>query len=89
MTILFFTAAWCEPCRTMAPMLCAAAGSITVEPIDVDAAPTEAKRYGVKGVPTLILVDRERDSVGFPLVGLRTEVVIRAWLRDPHGAVAL
>jgi thioredoxin 1 len=54
-----FTADWCPPCRTIAPVLAAVAteraGSLTVAVIDSDAAPLIGVRYGVLGLPTLML----------------------------------
>ncbi|HET8590921.1 MAG TPA: thioredoxin family protein [Nakamurella sp.] len=64
-----FTADWCPPCRAIAPVLSAIAteraGSLTVAVIDSDAAPQIGARYGVLGLPTLILF---RD--GTPLMQL-------------------
>lgn len=54
-----FTADWCPPCRTIAPVLAAVAteraGSLTVAVIDSDSAPQIGARYGVLGLPALIL----------------------------------
>ena len=54
-----FWAAWCGPCRTMAPIFEKAAAEL--EPrarfvkIDVDAEPELAARYGIRGIPALYL----------------------------------
>jgi thioredoxin 1 len=57
-----FVSTWCGPCRTLAPVVERLAaekvGRIKVVKVDTDASPSTAKRYGVRGVPT-ILVFRE------------------------------
>ena len=54
-----FSAAWCGPCRAMAPALEAFAakrsGDLAVVNVDIDAAPGVAARYGIRSVPTLVL----------------------------------
>lgn len=54
-----FWAAWCGPCRMVAPVLeeiaTEKAGSLTVAKVDVDANPGTARDYQVVSIPTLIL----------------------------------
>lgn len=54
-----FWAAWCAPCRMIAPIVEAVAeeqkGSATIVKLNVDDNPATAQRYGIKGIPTLIL----------------------------------
>ena len=55
-------AAWCGPCRTMAPMFERAAA--TLEPgmrllkLNLDEAPDIARRYGIQSVPTPLLLEK-------------------------------
>ena len=54
-----FWAAWCMPCRKVAPVVEAIAeeyvGKLQVAKMDVDANPATPQRYGIQGIPTLIL----------------------------------
>ena len=54
-----FWAAWCGPCRMLAPTVEAIAEqyseSAQVVKLNVDDNPTTAAAYGIRGIPTLIL----------------------------------
>src|SRR5205807_3437893 len=54
-----FWAVWCAPCRALAPTVEAVAekysGSATVVKLNVDDNPSVSQRFGIKGIPTLIL----------------------------------
>jgi thioredoxin 1 len=54
-----FVARWCGPCRAMAPLVERLAaenrGRLKVVKVDADEAPRTAERYGVRGVPTLLV----------------------------------
>jgi thioredoxin 2 len=54
-----FYADWCGPCKVMAPVLddfaSERAGRILVAKLDTDRETATASRYGIRGIPTLIL----------------------------------
>jgi thioredoxin 1 len=54
-----FWAAWCAPCRMLAPTVEAVAekyaSNARVVKLNVDDNPAISQRYGIKGIPTLIL----------------------------------
>jgi thioredoxin 1 len=56
-----FTAAWCGPCKKLAPLVEEIAGEysgrLKVVKVDVDKARTVAAKFAVMSVPTLILFD--------------------------------
>ncbi|HHQ43159.1 MAG TPA: thioredoxin TrxC [Chromatiales bacterium] len=60
-----FWAAWCGPCQMMAPVFEEAARRleprVRLAKLDTDAAPQVAGRYGIRGIPTLILFRRGQE----------------------------
>jgi thioredoxin 1 len=64
-----FWAVWCHPCRMLAPTVETIArqyeGRAKVVKLDVDNNNLTAQRYGIKGIPTLILFNQgvEADRV--------------------------
>lgn len=54
-----FWAEWCGPCRAIAPIVDEVAqsydGRLKVLKLDVDANPQTPSKYGVRGIPTLML----------------------------------
>ncbi len=61
-----FWAAWCAPCRMLAPTVEAVAqkyaSSARVVKLNVDDNPSISQRYGIKGIPTLILFKGGREE---------------------------
>jgi thioredoxin 1 len=54
-----FTATWCGPCKQLAPIVDQIAdelqGKVKVGKLDVDDSPITAGKYGVRGVPTVMV----------------------------------
>lgn len=58
-TVIDFWAAWCGPCRAMAPQFERAAQlrpNYRFAKVDVDAEPAIAGRYGIRSIPTLMVL---------------------------------
>jgi thioredoxin 2 len=62
--LLDLWAPWCGPCHALAPHVERAsrtfAGRLKVVKVNVDEAPRTAERFGVRGVPTLLVLDHRR-----------------------------
>jgi thioredoxin 1 len=54
-----FWAEWCGPCKMFAPVLDDISkqyqGRLTVAKVDIDANPATPSKYGIRGIPTVIL----------------------------------
>ena len=61
-----FWAQWCAPCRMLAPTVEAVAekyqGTASVVKLNVDDNPAVSQRYGIKGIPTLILFKNGKEE---------------------------
>ena len=79
-----FWAEWCAPCRMVAPVVqqlaVDLAGRLKVAKINTDAQPALGSRFGVRGIPTLILFEqgREKDRI----VGALPAAQMRSWLES-------
>ena len=72
--ILYFSAAWCGPCKMLGPIMESLSGQINYEKIDVDNNQDLSIQYGVRNIPTLILVENG-EAVG-RLTGLQQKEAI-------------
>lgn len=61
-----FWAAWCGPCRMVAPVIekvaQSVAGRAVIAKVDVDAQPQLAARYNIQSIPTVILFKNGREA---------------------------
>jgi thioredoxin 1 len=57
--LIDFSAVWCVPCKMVAPIVDALAvemkDKLKVRMMDVDASPKTPAKYGIRGIPTLLL----------------------------------
>jgi thioredoxin 1 len=57
--LLDYWAEWCGPCKMIAPLLDTIAeefaGKLTVAKMNIDESPNTPQKYGVRGIPTLML----------------------------------
>ena len=54
-----FGAEWCPPCKALAPLIDELAGEmggkIKIVKMDIDSSPNTPTKYGVRGIPTLMV----------------------------------
>ncbi len=74
-TLVDFWAAWCMPCKMMAPVLNDTAEALgntaKIAKLDVDANRESSAKYGVRSIPTLILFKNGKEVNRF--VGVKTK----------------
>jgi thioredoxin 2 len=86
--LIDFWAPWCGPCRMVSPLVERIArdrpGRLKLVKLNVDEAPQIAGRYGVQGIPLLVLVrdGQELDR----LVGAVPEAQLQQWLAQSLAA---
>lgn len=61
MTKYYFSAEWCSPCKTLKPRIAQSGKAIMI--IDVDKNSDLAKKYNIKSVPTVVIVDDNGNEV--------------------------
>ena len=75
-------APWCGPCRAVSPALenlaRDRAGRIKLVKVNVDESPAIAARFGVQGIPTLLVLDK--GTVVTRQTGAAPEAALRQWL---------
>lgn len=80
--VVDFWAEWCGPCRQIAPSLEEIAsemqGQVTVAKLNIDENPNAPDKYGVRGIPTLMLF--KDGQVAATLVGARPKSQIKDWV---------
>ena len=64
--VLKFYATWCRPCKALSKTIEEAGDlGIEIESIDVDQEPELARRYNIRSVPTMVVVDEEGEVLRY------------------------
>jgi thioredoxin 1 len=79
-----FWAEWCGPCRMIAPFLeelaTDMAGRVTVAKVNIDENPQTPMKYGVRGIPTVILF--KDGQVAATKIGALPKGKLREWVES-------
>ncbi len=79
MKILKFSADWCGPCKMLQKTLDELVLPYPVESIDIDKQPDLTGEFGIRGVPTMVLLTSE-GAEQRRLVGGKSKADIMEWL---------
>jgi len=86
-----FWAAWCGPCRAVAPVIEQLAeeydGRLVVGKVDVDANPGLSRRFGVAGIPAILLF-KDGEPVATAVGARPKAALVQALALDTHVAPA-
>ncbi len=78
-----FWAEWCGPCRMIAPALEEISSEmgekVTVAKLNIDDNPDAPSRYGVRGIPTMILFKDGQPAA--TKVGAAPKSALQSWLQ--------
>jgi len=79
-----FWAEWCNPCKAIAPALDEIAatmtGKVTIAKINIDENPETPMKYGVRGIPTLILF--KNGQVAATKIGSLPKAKLHEWVES-------
>ncbi len=79
-----FWAEWCGPCKMIAPALDEIAaemnGKVTIAKINIDENPETPMKYGVRGIPTLILF--KNGQVAATKIGALPKGKLHEWVES-------
>jgi thioredoxin 1 len=78
--ILRFTASWCQPCKALAMQLAEVDNKLPVEVIDIDVHSEVAMEYGIRSVPTLVMLDENIEMKR--MTGTKTKQQLTEWIND-------
>jgi thioredoxin 1 len=78
--VLKFSASWCGPCKMLSKTLEDVKTDVIIEEIDIDEQSELANEYGIRGVPTLVMVDENVEIKRN--VGNLTKSQLEIWLND-------
>ena len=78
--VLRFTASWCGPCKMLAKNLESINTEVPIEVIDIDENQQLAIDYGVRGVPTLVMLDENIEVKR--MVGMNSLKQLEDWIND-------
>ena len=77
-----FWAEWCGPCKMIAPALDDLAkeygGKVTVVKLNIDDNPTTPTKYGVRGIPTLMIF--KNGQVAATKIGALPKTALYSWV---------
>ena len=78
--VLRFTASWCNPCKMLAKNLESVNTNIPIEVVDIDVHNEVAMDYGIRSVPTLVMLDENTEVKR--MVGMQSLKQLEDWINE-------
>ena len=76
--VMRFTASWCQPCKMLAKNLESVNTDIPIEVYDIDERTDVAMDFGIRGVPTLVMMDGNTEVKR--MVGMKSLKELEDWM---------
>lgn len=83
LVLVDFWAQWCGPCKQLGPVLEELSGelsSVKIVKMDIDANPEAPTKYGVRSIPTMILV--KNGELISTKMGNKPKAELEAWIAE-------
>ena len=78
--VLKFSASWCAPCKMLSATLADIETDVPVSEIDIDESFEHAKEFGIRGVPTMVMLDGNTEIKRKS--GVMNKGELEAWLNE-------
>ena len=59
--LFYFSAEWCQPCKALGPTMDRVSEQIQIQKINIDYEADVIQKYGVRNIPTVILVENGQE----------------------------
>ncbi len=73
--ILYFSSTWCQPCKNFKPIMEQVSRELPVQFVDIDASPDLVAEYGIRSVPTIVILNN--GQVASKQAGVLTESQVK------------
>jgi thioredoxin-like negative regulator of GroEL len=77
--IIYFSADWCNPCRTLGPIMENVKKTVPVHKINIDYDTINVAQFNVKSIPTVIILENGQEVSRF--TGIKSEAEILNMIR--------
>ena len=78
--VIRFTASWCQPCKMLEKNLEALKTNVPIEVYDIDEHPKYATEFGVRGVPTLVMMNENIEVKR--MIGVKSLKELSDWMEN-------
>lgn len=75
-----FQATWCGPCKSLSNIMKGVDFGVSITECDIDEDMEKAAAFGVRGVPTVVLLEDGKELKRF--VGVKSADDIKEWLES-------
>jgi thioredoxin 1 len=73
--LFYFSAEWCVPCQTLGPIMDQVSTQIQVQKFNIDYEADLITKYGVRNIPTVVLVENEQEVRRFTGVKSYNDII--------------